>query len=475
MTRRVVFAVSALFTVCCSFAHAIGERAHAEIGRMAVEEHLTREALVPGMAGLFEDEDNLRALYSGCAFPDWGYGGINPDAAEFTHWNHYMEAYVALLQRRFPPPWDAEARRQICFFLGVLCHNIADIPWHFDEEGHKSFLSAGYEADGAGHVDIEFACDYFLYAERALEPSVNLEAWFPIDLLTAVFAEAGRTVNREQLVQGTFRSRVMFFGGPLVAAFQRNGRKAKMPWVYDHYDDYYYGGLEHDAAATAVMARYMVARLGGDYFYQNTPLYSSYVRRNGDYVPRLQIEDATVSAGELAGSRSDSPFLEIGGEGVSRRYAFLRVDLGDIPRDTELDRARLYLHLADAPAPGSAITLEACEVVTPCAAALRSKEAAPVRAPISGDACMAPPVAVAALTTQRSGEGWIELDITDAASRWVADPTANNGLLLRVGDSGAAAQGIRFHSSEALQREEAAGLGGREVAWRPAFLLVPRK
>lgn len=475
MTRRVVFTVSALFTVCCPFAHAIGERAHAEIGRMAVEEHLTGEALVPGIARLFEDADNLRALYSGCALPDWGFGGINPDAAECSHWNRFMEAYVALLQRRFPPPWDAEARRQICFFLGVLCHNIADIPWHFDEDGHKSFLTAGYEADGAGHVDIEFACDYFLYAERALEPSVNLEAWFPIDLLTEVFAEAGRPVGREQLVQGTFRSRVMFFGGPPVAAFQRNGRKAKMPWVYDHYDDFYYGGMEHGVATTAVMARYMVARLGGDYFYQNTPLYSSYVRRNDDYMPRLQIEDATVAAGEGSIPERDAPFLEIGGEGASHRYAFVRVDLGDIPLHAALESALLYLHLADAPAPGSSITLEACEALTPCAAVLRSRETVPVQAPIPGEACMSPPVAVTVLTIQRSGDGWIEFDITDAASRRVADPTANNGPLLRVANAGAATPDVRFHSSEACQREDAPGFGGREVAWRPAFLPVPRK
>ena len=88
---------------------------------------------------------------------------------------------------------------------------------------------------------------------------------------------------------------------------------------------------------------------------------------------------------------------------------------------------------------------------------------------------MSPPVAVTVLTIQRSGDGWIEFDITDAASRRVADPTANNGPLLRVANAGAATPDVRFHSSEACQREDAPGFGGREVAWRPAFLLVPRK
>lgn len=481
MSTRCTYLLVTILLACGPSARAIGVRTHAEIGRIAAEEYLAQPGPVPGIAPLFENEDNVRALYSGCAFPDWGYGGINQDAAEFSHWHRFMEAYLSVLQRRFPPPWDAEAQRQICFFLGVLCHNIADIPWHFDEDEHKSFLSAGYEADDASHGAVEFGCDYFLYAEKALEPSVSLEAWFPIDLLKEVFVEAGRPVDRVQLFQGTFRARVMFFGGPLVAAFQRNARKAAMPWVYDHYRDYYYGGMEHGAAVTAVMARYMAARLNGDYFYQNTPTYSSYVRQSGDYVPRLQIEDASVGMGENVAPGGTGPFLEIGGGEGSCRYGLLRVDLRDIPPGTALERATLCLHLAGDPVPVFPVNLEACAVLKPWDAVTESwrREGAgdntKQNAPAFDAASVSPPVATVPLTPEAEGDGWIKLDITETAARWVADPETNNGVLVRIAGAEGAVPKVRFHSSEAFQREGAPGLGGREIAWRPAFLIVPRK
>ncbi len=36
--------------------------------------------MVPGLNELFASSRNRRAFFSGCCFPDWGYGGINDDA-----------------------------------------------------------------------------------------------------------------------------------------------------------------------------------------------------------------------------------------------------------------------------------------------------------------------------------------------------------------------------------------------------------
>jgi hypothetical protein len=334
-----------LFTVALPV-FAIGERGHCEIGRMMVEEYLRHDNMLPGLAALFENDDNVRALYSGCAFSDWGFGIGYHDAAEYSHWHPFMERYVALLQKRFPPPWDAEAQRHICFFFGVVVHNISDIPWHFNEDKHKSFLQAGLDADGAGHWDIEFGCDIFLHAERPLEPSVRTAAWFPLDFLMEVFNGSGQQVTMNGLTLGSLRSRAMFWGGHVVGNMKRDAQKARMPWVYDHYFDYYYGGLEHGAAVTAEAVRYYYARLTGRHFFQNMPSYAPYVQHENGYVSRLQISEAHLMADRPYHNAGGEPFLEIGGIGDAQRVGLIRVDLEEVSPDFTLNTAQLRLYCA---------------------------------------------------------------------------------------------------------------------------------
>lgn len=441
-------------------AAAIGIRTHAEIGRMAVETHLMQYGPVADIAGLFDSDESLRALYAGCAFPDWGFGGIYPDASEFSHWHRFMETYMELLERRFPPPWNAGARRQIAFFLGVLCHNMADIPWHFDEAGHRSFLTAGFDADGAGHGEIEFACDMFLYAEKVLEPAMGLGLWYPLDTVLEVFSETGQTVTADQVAQGMFRAGFMFFGGPLLGTFQFHKHKADMPWVYAHYRDYYYGGMIHNAALTAVMARYVYARLNGDYYYQNTPPYADHVRRNKDYVPRLQIEDTSFIPGYPELRDSTGPYIEVGGPKVAHRCGFVRVDLSDIPAGTEVDRAYLWLHTADADQPESA-ELTAYRLCKPWDAITED------------DMENAAPVGSVVLEKQKAG--WMKLDVSAAAAAWIADPAANYGLLLRVTGSGEASTTVRMYSSDVFQLPLNSSYGGERIACRPAVHILARK
>ena len=498
MRKSILFLALLCINLHATSAEAIGMRTHAQIAQMAVEEYLAEAILLPGLSSLFTSEENLRALYSGCAFPDWGYGGIHPDAAEFSHWHPFMEAYIHVLKQRFPPPWDEEAQRQVCFFLGVMSHNMSDIPWHFSEEEHRSFLQAGLEEDGAGHSDIEYACDIFLYAQNNLTPAVGGEAWFPLDLLPDIFQQAGKPVSRWQLIQGTARSRVMFWGGWMAAMLQFNAQKAKMPWVYQHYGDYYYGGMRHGAAITAVMARHVYARLNGIYYYQNTPEYAAYVRRDKSYVPYLQFQDAHIMADTPGNNTGGASFIEVGGAGQSQRVGLIHIDLAEIPKDTPIESAHLWLYRSESDAPHqTAPTLQIHRVLKPWQAGagasdslldITGRKAAPseVSWNHTGDSPWKEPGCTATdmdydseaistldLSTHPASSRWIRMDITNAVAEWVKDPQSNFGLSLRAKDGDAQSVPIRFYSSEAFRSDDSGYCGGTQIAYRPALIVTP--
>lgn len=347
--------VCALLLFFCTMGYAmpsdaIGIRSHVEIAQLSVRTYHEQAAqIVPGLEQLFACEANLRAFYSGGAFPDWGYAGIHSDAAEDSHCRPFHEAYVNVLLARYAPPWTPEAQKEVAFFLGVISHSITDIPWHFSEKDHLSFLAAGLKHDGAGHGEIEMGCDFLLYGERELHPSVQTEAWFPIDTLLAVFDHKGRRkITRDQLLAGTTRAQSMFFGGGVAGMLKAREQREKMPWVCRHLDDYYYGGLEHGAAITSVTNQYYFARLRGWHYYQNMPDYADYVRRNDDYVPLRGISEAHIIEAHPDHNTGGEPFFEIGNDGPGQtRAGLICLDLSEIPPETSIDRAMLWLYFAD--------------------------------------------------------------------------------------------------------------------------------
>jgi len=113
----------------CARGDAIGVRAHIEIGLEAIQKYIINwEKQYPELAELFKDKEMYPAFYAGCSFPDWGYGEINPDSAEASHWNPFMTAYVEVLKQKLPTLPPEQARKEIAFFLGMIVHNISDIP-----------------------------------------------------------------------------------------------------------------------------------------------------------------------------------------------------------------------------------------------------------------------------------------------------------------------------------------------------------
>lgn len=480
---------------------AIGVRTHAEIGQMAMDACAAENnAMLPGLGDLFTNADNRRAFFSGCAFPDWGYAGINHDAAEDAHWRPFHQAYAEVLQRRFPLPWDAEAQRQIAFFLGLISHSLTDIPWHFSSSTDKSFLEMGRIHDNAGHSDVEIGCDIILYAEKSLSPSMHLDTWWPLDLLVDVYARHGRPVTREQLAAGTARAQSMFFGGWIAGALQARQWKERMPWVYEHLNDYYYGGMAHGAAITTMANRYYYARFQGWHYYQNTPAYDAYVRRNGDYTPHTPAADTHLMAAHPSHNAGAEPLLEIGrGPGGDLRRGMLRFDVSNISPDAAIERAVLWLYFAGRRgAPAQNKTLDAYTVKrswhagaqqsgayhesngAPAAEGEATWESAGRNPWIAGGCGGAAqghaeaPAASLCITPEDAPGQWKSWEITSAVQDWIARPHENFGLLIRERAEAAEDPGIfQFYSSDAFRAREDGFCGGARIMYRPVLIVFP--
>jgi hypothetical protein len=483
-------------------ASAIGVRMHCEIGEQAVVQFMGQARdMLPGIDQFFADEENMRAFYAGCCFPDWGYGGINQDAAEASHWNPFHTAYVEVLRRRFPPPWHAEAQKQVAFFLGVVCHSIADIPWHFSAGVEKSFLQVAIEQGNATHGEAEFSCDLFLFAEDSLKPSLPMAMWWPLDVLDEVFQTAGVAAKPQELSAGTTRVQSYFFAGPVLGLAQNSAQKTKFPWVYAHYKDYYYGGLEHDAAVVSVFNKYYFALLQGWHYYQNTPPYAEYVRRNRDYVPLDAVEETHLMPSRPMNNSGGEPLLEVTGDGPGdARRALLRFNIGDIPGETKLQSAKLWLYFAarrgssqTAPKTIEAYALNRdwregdaqTDAVEGVDGRLATADFATWERTgeegwdiPGGDGIHTDRVSQAAATVTVRPEDasgrWLSWDVTETVRQWVTRPERNHGLLLRETDESLQHPGIvQCIASEAFRCQKDGFGGGQRVAWRPTLIVIP--
>ncbi len=422
MSRAAVLAVA---LVAGGSAHAAGVCAHAEMGQRAWDAYLVSEdEILPGIAAFRSDDDVMRAFYSGCCFPDFAYDGINQDASEYSHWYPYVNAYMEYLQAHYPPPWDHEAMRHVAFFLGHLCHNVGDWPWHFNDGENKSITSAFVERYG---LDVDdFASDIFAHTIYTIHPSLQGRFWWPQEDAFAAFQKDHVKVTRDEVargcvkMEGEWRKGATF--GPIVyPAFQWKYR-----WFRDHMEDYYFGGIDHDAALIAQCLRYAYARLQGWRFYQNISLHDILFP---DKKPFLPFEPTP-------------PIMDLS----QNDAVTLRVDLSDLKTPEEVHEASLWLRT---------IPNERTDA-KPCA----------VRIVAEGiEGCSASAEIGAA---ERRG-AWIKWDIAEMARKWAAVPSSNQGMVLSL-EGGAGADTPRFYGTTAF-REGTGETGGRLIAYRPILVV----
>jgi hypothetical protein len=243
--------------------------------------------------------------------------------------------------------------------------------------------------------------------------------------------------------------------------------------------DYYYGGMEHAAAASVMWCRYWYAEIMGGYCLQQMPRYFDEVAKGSRYVPYLGTADTTLLERLPTNNAGQEPILEAGGPAGNRRSILIRFDLADVPKDAKVGKATLWLACAGPvkgvsgpvplsvnPAPGA--WQEGARVSDPC-------NGVEGRAAVTGEAtwskfpaaCGSP---IAQTSLQKAEEHqWVSFDVTALVSSWVRDSAGNNGFMIR-GTSDAAA---RFFSAQAFQATPDGYCGGTRVAYRPMLILLP--
>lgn len=305
-----------------------GARVHIEIGKRAVEKLADEETIVPGFATFRADAAAMRAFYSGCAFPDFGQDGINNDAAEAAHWYPYQKAYFDLMAEAYPPPWTDETRRNIAFFFGVLCHGVADVPWHFDEGANISLLSASMREEHSDSLD--YVADIFAHIRYPQIPMAG-NFWWPKSEAQAAFDRAGVPCSLADIERGCPTQERDLAMGARFAPIVYPVFSARWPWTLKNLDGYYYGGVEHAAALSAMCMRYYMAQFLGWRIYQNIPVHGAAFPQGKPFLP-------------LRDSAEETSHLTFNGESDAPQY--VTVEGLEMPASGVLSEAFLYLRFA---------------------------------------------------------------------------------------------------------------------------------
>ncbi|MCX8065573.1 MAG: zinc dependent phospholipase C family protein [Candidatus Hydrogenedentes bacterium] len=466
------FFVSSVQSLC----YPIGARAHIEVGIDAVQSFIINfDNCVPGLDKLFKRPEIYSAFYAGCAFPDWGYGGINHDASEASHWNKFMCNYVEVLKEKGKNVSPVEFEKEVAFFLGVVVHNISDIPWHFDDENDKSFISSAREYGNTSHQDSEMALEMFLFAEKSLPYPIVPPLFYPYDTIMQVLSRCGFQISLSQLKAGCLRQQAYLSVGPWVALGIVNRMKSEHKWVYDHHYDYYYGGLRHCASAVSAFLKYYYSLIMGDFFIQRSHRYSPYVRNNNDYIPLEGIEDATVMESLPTVNTGNEPFLILSNRNYDRRDVLVRFALPKYIKS--FSSASLWMYVVEVNINKSSlpedIKLKISRVVEPWIESNNafSKAETTNESGLPGVTWRSKPACAEFILSEIPFQiGWVKIDISKILNEGIREDASNNNSIC-ISLLSKEEVTIKFYSSEAFRKEDNMYCGGDLLAYRPAVFV----
>jgi hypothetical protein len=472
-------------------AYAAGGRVHEQMGRQGWSLYLAHdEAMLPGLASFLSDDDLWHAYYSGCLFPDWGFaaGGVNRDPGEDCHWREFLDGYLGVLRAKYPPPWEHEAKRHIAFFFGAVTHDLTDIPWHFNEGANVAFENRGKTEDGTPDANLDTVCHLFTQANYGTLPGLQGSLWFPMDDILEAFAKRGKPVPAEQIEAGRRLLSAASVGTAAFGSLAYWQNKIKYPWTQQHYEDYYYGGVQHGAALSAMSIRYWYARLQDSSCLQNMPAYSC---RPPGYIAHAPCRDSSIDSALPDNNAGAEPLLEVARDDAgNERRALLQFTLDDVPSAAKIVSANLWLSFAGPRGPDSAkeAVIDAYAVnrawnaghgVTNAVNGVDGRPASddettwkkPWQVPGCDGACDdrdATPAASAAISPSDRKGAWKAWDVTGLVQRWVAQPPSNHGVLLRLATPTGEAT---FIASEAFKSREDNYCGGTRIEQRPMLII----
>jgi hypothetical protein len=319
----------------------------------------------------------------------------------------------------------------------MICHGAADVPWHFDEGADKSIMTAAFDHDGAKDLMDQIGEMYsqVLYDLDGVRMPGRFY-WACNDALAA-FQRAHVNVTPDEIRRGCIRQETEWNQIALLAPLAYPVFQWKWPWSRAHIDDYYYGGLEHDAALVAICLRYCYARLHAWHFYENVLARNILFSKEGLFAP---FQEATIRIENGRETEEHGPLLYVGKSGSNESQAFVRVDVSDIAISTVINTAELWLHIAD----NKSAAGDQLVTISP----VGNDDFAPI--------------------PNRAGHGgWIAFDLASFVRTLVAEPERNLGMRLKaVRDL----EPIAFYSSEAM-KAQVDGYGGTIMAYRPMLIV----
>jgi hypothetical protein len=478
-----------LLTLICMFAsmqilRADGQRTHVEVGRRALDKYTSQvDEMLPGFTDLFATTDLKTAYYAGCMFPDWAFPNVNNPASEDAHWKRYQEPYFQRLVQDCPYPWNDEQKKRIAFFMGIVCHGMADLPWHFSKEGHASVLERSFANDRATHFDTEYSYDLFLYQSGTPPRELIPKLWWPIEDIKDAYRRMGTILPNGQLENMFVRTNVMINGGPLAASMAAEGLKKKYPWVKENVNGYYFGGVEHSGALTASWLKYYYARMRGGRYYQNIP---TAVTEDNDERVYAGTTDTTLLESLPQNNTGSEPYLDLAGDNSKdQRQSLLRFDLTDWNNEKPIGKATLWLYFVgwhgDPPTKAKDIICRRVSAPWSEGVGITSDVNGTEGQPHNDSSAtwsqfqqkLGPEIASTTIKADLPPGRWLSWDVTSAVRDWIASPSSNHGLQLS-GDSSSTGI-VRVYSSEAFRTQvqtEDKG-GGFRIIFRPVLVISP--
>jgi hypothetical protein len=185
---------------------------------------------------LVNDPALRQALFTGTMFPDWGYtpGATSDerDAGESSHWEPVQEAYRRFIADTYAPPWSAEARLHLAFYLGMTSHGIADQTYD------AMFFERSRVYEDKDHA--EFDTDTDVMWAGATGPGEVPMPWIPASPLLDLFMTiAGKTIDGSSMQQkvGLVGFAIHVVSTSAADPAELADATADFPWAAEHDDD----------------------------------------------------------------------------------------------------------------------------------------------------------------------------------------------------------------------------------------------
>eukprot|EP01132_Coremiostelium_polycephalum_P002276 gene2276-2803_t len=214
--------------------------------------------------------NNFAVFDAGLAFPDFGYdcGGL-ANESEAAHWPPFLRAGTEYLLKTYPQPWSDQGIKLAVFLLGIASHQVADISWHSIaglQEGlikamsvqdfNGTYSIAHSNADEGGEFVLAYNFDLSWLEDR----------WYvPIKDMKNIFHSMNYTrVTEFKLI----RCNSLLFAGAM--GVKIGGRflypeiAKKSPFLVDHYQDYFNGGVDDMAIWTSYCWPVLIGWMEGD-------------------------------------------------------------------------------------------------------------------------------------------------------------------------------------------------------------------